>query len=365
MQKQAVVFIAVIAAAILLAVAVITSGLPIYFVLAGFLILVAIVTFFPRWLFLRDYQRSVLFRFGRFIGVKGPGWFFFIPHVDSFELIDLRTQTLDIEPQEVITNDNVMLKIDAMIYYRVVDAYKAIVEVKDFQSAVKKLIHAQIRNVVGKMALDEVITKTEEINQALYHILQDVSQEWGIKTVKVEIESIELPPEIVKALHERRAAEEHKARMQTEAEARQDAIDILDRAASKMSGTTLAYLYLNTLQKISDGKSNKIIFPLELSHLASLLAGKIGGKQEVDYEKTIKDLVASYAEKQARALDDKVPVGEEEEHKIEKKAVEAAGDALDEMQKELDVDLSEVEKLALKKKQRADKAKKDKKQKKL
>ncbi|MFH0835847.1 MAG: SPFH domain-containing protein [Candidatus Micrarchaeota archaeon] len=367
MQKQVVVFITVIAAAIVLAFLVITSGMSPLMVLFGLLALGAIVTFFPRWEFVRDYERLVMFRLGRFIGVKGPGWIFYIPNVDSMERVDLRTQTIDIAPQSVITNENVTLKVDAIVYYRVVDPQKVVIEIKDHVAAVRSLIHAQIRNVIGKMDLEEVITKTEEINQDLYHTLQDVSERWGIKTVKVEIQSIQLPEDLIKALHQRRAAREYKAKVQTEAEAKQDAIDILDRAASKMSDNTLAYLYLNTLQRISDGKSNKIIFPMELSQLASMLSGKLGGgkSDKPDYEGAVKTLMDAYTEKQKQAIDEKVPPGEEKGQKLGKKAEQAAEEALEEIQVELDADVAQLAESEMKKQKRVEKAKRDKKQKKL
>jgi regulator of protease activity HflC (stomatin/prohibitin superfamily) len=250
---------------------------------------------------LKEYERGVFFRLGKFEKVAGPGWILIFPTIDSFEIVDLRTRTIDVAPQKVVTQDNIAIEVDAIVYLRVVDPKKVVIAVKDVQGALTHLLHANIRSVIGKMTLDEVIRKTEEINAALYSTVKEVEKDWGIFTQNVEIQSIELPPGLIAAMQKRKEAGEYKAKLETEAQAREISLDIINRAASKLSDRTMTLLYVDALKIIANGKSNKIIFPLELSRMAAHLADQTGGK----FEDTAQSLVKAYMEQQRQKLDEK------------------------------------------------------------
>lgn len=311
MNRQVIVFVGVVAGIILLVyfgIFILKSPLLLAILL---LLFVGGAALFPQYVELKEYERAVVFRLGRFDRIAGPGILFVFPNIESFHLADLRTQTIDTMPQDVITKDNIKLKIDAIIYVKIVDPKKAIVEVKDYKSALTQLLLSRIREIVSRMSLDDVLAKTEDIDNELHNIIKDAADEWGINTLRVEVQSIELPPSLIEAMQRKKEATEMRARVETEAEARRTSIEILDKAASKMSDATLSYLYLDSLKKISEGKSNKIIFPLELSHLASLLSGKLGQahagaakeKAPSTFEETAKSLLEAYMEKNRQMID--------------------------------------------------------------
>ncbi|MFQ5405703.1 MAG: SPFH domain-containing protein [Candidatus Micrarchaeia archaeon] len=326
MDRQAFVFVAVISAALVIAGIVLSGGIPLWQFFLLLLVGVPVVLFFPYRVVVKEYERIVVFRFGKFVGVQGPGWFWHFSRIETYERVDLRVQAVDIPPQQVITRDNIEFTIDAVIYLKVVDAEKAITTVKDYKGAAVFFTQTQIRNSIGKLLLEEVIARTEEVNEQARAALDDVASKWGIKTVKVEIQTITPPEELVVAMRKRMEAQVLKARVETEAQARQVSIDILDKAASKMSDRTLAYLYLDALKKIADGKSSKIIFPLELSRLASVISKTLSparsdemktavkdlssetkkgrGGDEVDYDKVVDELLKAYRRKQSEFLDD-------------------------------------------------------------
>ena len=247
-----------------------------------------VLAFHPTVTEFKEYERGVYFRLGKFLKVAGPGWVVSFNTIDKLVKVDLRTQVLDIKPQEVITQDNVKIRIDAVVYHRIVDAEKSIVEVKDYHEAVTNLIHAQVRTVIGRMLLEEVLEKTEEINVNLFNVIKDVEEKWGIATQRVEITSIQLPEGLLSAMQKRREAVEFKEKLETEARAKQVSIEILDKGLRGISGTTVAYLYLDVLKRVAEGKSNKIIFPLELSRLASFVSEQSGWKHKGDYDSIAK-----------------------------------------------------------------------------
>jgi len=311
LNRQVVVFVAIIAAALALFYTMVAAKIPVAFFLVGIALLVVVALAFPQLVELKEYERAVVFRVGKYHRTAGPGWILVFPAMEKYVVVDMRTQAIDTPPQTMITRDDVRVKVDAVLYIRVVDPKKAIVEVKDYKTAVVELLRANIRNAVGKMDLEELLEKTEELDSELHAIIEAAAKDWGISTHRVEIQSIELPPELVEAMRKRKEALEYKARAETEAAARQISLDILDKAASKMSDKTLAYLYLDALKKISEGKSNKIIFPLELSHLASMLAGKLSEKQakgeiaeKPDYSEIINALVEAYKEKKREMIEE-------------------------------------------------------------
>ncbi|MEK6953681.1 MAG: stomatin-like protein [Candidatus Micrarchaeota archaeon] len=265
-----------------------------------------LLIFLPRIYEFKEYERAVVLRLGRYSRTAGPGWVFIFPVFERFIPVDLRVQTLDTKPQDAQTKDDVRIKVDVVSFIRVTNPKKVVLEVRDLKTAIVKLLQGEIRLVIGKMDLDEVIEETENINEHLFGKLKEVEEAWGFNVLRVELEEIELPPSLVVARTKAREAKEYKEKAEIEASARQISLEILDKAASKMSDKTMTYLYLDTLKKISEGKSNKIIFPLELSRLASNIANSLTPdkeKQAVKYGEIIEDLKKAYLEKQKDALE--------------------------------------------------------------
>ncbi|MGC8850732.1 MAG: SPFH domain-containing protein [Candidatus Micrarchaeia archaeon] len=341
MNRSVIIFVAIIAAAFVLVSLFLTVGkaVPLVFWFVGLLAFVVVAVLFPKLVEFREYERGVVFRFGKVSKVVGPGLAWIFPAIESYALVDLRTQVIDMKPQEVVTKDNVRVKVDAIIYTRTTDPVKAVTKVKDYKTAMSELLRANIRAAVARLSLEEVIEKTEEINNLLFAEAKKVADEWGVSVLRVEIQSVELPPELIEAMHKRKEALEYKAKAETEALARQVSLEILDKAASKMSDKTLAYLYLDALKKISEGRSNKIIFPLELSHLASMLSGKLAEQEKKgeiegkpDYEQILAALQEAYTQKKREILDEapSAAAGVQEEKKV---APQPGGESLEDVKR--------------------------------
>jgi len=230
-------------------------------------------TFFAQ---LREYERAVVFRFGKFNRVVGPGWYFFFPFVETYERVELRIRTIDIKAQDVITKDNIKLKLDAIIYLKVKDPKAAILNVEDYEASATSYVQASIRDVIGKTPLSDAIAKVDQINIKLKEELRNQAKHWGVEVESVEIQDIQLPENLQTAMHERSAAEQRKYAAKEMAEGKKITIEAIQEAAGKLTNPSLQYLYLQALEKVAEGKSNKIIFPLELSKLASGLSAKLG-----------------------------------------------------------------------------------------
>ncbi|MFH0971198.1 MAG: SPFH domain-containing protein [Candidatus Micrarchaeota archaeon] len=259
----------------------------------------------PRLYEFKEYERAVVLRFGKYNRTAGPGWIWVFPIFERYFTVDMRVQTYDTKPQEVQTKDDVRIKVDVVSYIRVTNPRKVVLEVRDLGMAITKLLQGEIRLIIGKLDLDEVIEETEEVNEHLFGKLKEVEEAWGFLVLRIELETIELPPTLVEARHKARAAKEYKEKVEIEASARQIALEVLDKAASKMSDKTMTYLYLDALKKISEGKSNKIIFPLELSKLASNVAASMGGDskdKDKMYMEIFEGLKKAYIEKQKDLL---------------------------------------------------------------
>lgn len=285
-DRRVVVFVAIIAAALVLALGAIFV-LRLHPVLA-FLVLAfvaVLAVFFPKLEVFAEYERGVVFRLGKFLNVAGPGLFVIFPIIDRVVRIDLRDQLVDIPSQPVITRDNIKLDIDAIVYTKVLDAKKAVVEVRDYEAAIRGVMYAEIRNIVAKMDLEVVLEKTEDVNVLLTRRAQEVAEKWGVTATRVEVEHILLPPELTAAMTKRREAEEWKARIITEAQARQAYILALNEAATTLSPTTMEYLRLDSLKRIGESGSTKIVLPMELSSLASAVASKLGVKAAAEEKK--------------------------------------------------------------------------------
>lgn len=278
----------------------------------------------------RPYQRGIVERLGRYKETVEPGLRLIIPLVDTMRTVDMREQVVDVPPQEVITSDNVGVSVDAVIYYEPTDPQRLIYNVANFILAVTKLAQTNLRNVIGDLPLDESLTSRDKINIALREILDDATDKWGVRVVRVEIQRIDPPPDVMTAMHEQMKAERTRRAVVTEAQGRREAAittaegakaaAILEAEGSKAksvleaegraeavrkfaeaeqyrqtavaegeadairsvyqaihdgnpSNDLIAIKYLETLQKLGDGQATKIIVPTELSGVAGAIAG--------------------------------------------------------------------------------------------
>ena len=208
-----------------------------------------------------EYRRLVLFRLGRLVGSRGPGIVFILPFLDRAVTVDLRILTLDVPVQEVITKDNVAIKVNAVVYFRVLDPAKSVVEVENYVVATSQLAQTTLRSVVGSVELDEVLSSREKINQELQKIIDDRTDPWGIKVSAVEVKELELPEGMKRAMA--RQAEADRAKI-IAAEGELQAAEKLSEAARKMeaSPVTLQLRYLQTIREISGERNTTTFFPI-------------------------------------------------------------------------------------------------------
>jgi len=215
---------------------------------------------------LREYERGVIFRLGRLIGAKGPGIIFIIPGVDKLLRISLRTVTMDIPPQDVITRDNVSIKVNAVVYFRVIDPNRAVVEVENYLYATQQLAQTTLRSVVGQMELDELLAQREKINIQLQDILDKHTEPWGIKVSLVETKQVDLPEEMRRAIARQAEAERERRAKVIHAEGEYQAAEKLAQAANVISvnPAALQLRFLQTLTEIATEKNSTTIFPVPI-----------------------------------------------------------------------------------------------------
>ncbi len=262
--------------------------------LIGLLVLLGILYFItpPFIVEVKEYERAVVFRLGRFVKILGPGLHILTPFTDEAVVVDMRVQTIDVPKQKVVTKDEIEITIDAIIYYKVVDVKKAIIDVRDYREAAVSATYAHLRDIIGKMSLSEVLSNIDRINKLVYHGLKPMAEEWGVSVDKVEIKEVYLPDEVINAMHRKKAAEELKKAAEQEALANAIRIDAVREAAGKLNEPALQYLYLEALKKVAEGRSSKILFPVELSKMAERIAG-VTGK---DYKTVESDLKKQFRE---------------------------------------------------------------------
>jgi regulator of protease activity HflC (stomatin/prohibitin superfamily) len=225
---------------------------------------------------LREYERGVIFRLGRLIGAKGPGIFFIIPGVDKMLRISLRLVTMDIPPQDVITRDNVSIKVNAVVYFRVVDPNRAVVEVENYLYATQQLAQTTLRSVVGQMELDELLAQREKINIQLQDILDKHTEPWGIKVSLVETKQVDLPEEMRRAIARQAEAERERRAKIIHAEGEAQAAEKLAQAANVISANPAAIQlrFLQTLTEVATEKNSTTIFPVPIDLLKPFLEKK-------------------------------------------------------------------------------------------
>ncbi|OHE09285.1 MAG: hypothetical protein A2513_03920 [Sulfurimonas sp. RIFOXYD12_FULL_33_39] len=212
---------------------------------------------------LREYQRGVVFTLGRFTGIKGPGLIILIPFVQQMVRVDLRTIVLDVPTQDVISHDNVSVHVNAVVYYRVIDPEKAIIQVEDFNSATSQLAQTTLRSVLGGHELDEMLAERERLNRDIQEILDKQTDAWGIKISNVEIKHIDLDESMIRAIAKQAEAERERRAKVINAKGEVEASENILLAAQKLSQNELAIQlrYLQTMSDISNDKTNTLVFP--------------------------------------------------------------------------------------------------------
>jgi regulator of protease activity HflC (stomatin/prohibitin superfamily) len=221
---------------------------------------------------LREYERGVIFRLGRLVALKGPGLILLIPIMDRMVRVDLRTVTLNIPPQEVITRDNVPSRVTAVAYFKVIDPNKAIVEVENFLLATSQIAQTAMRSVLGKAELDQLLSERERLNVDLQQIIDEQTEPWGVKVSTVEIKDVEIPEQMQRAMARQAEAERERRAKIIAAEGEFQAAEKLGQAADVMSKnpTTIQLRYLQTLLEMGTSGNTTIVFPLPIDLLSSL-----------------------------------------------------------------------------------------------
>ncbi len=227
---------------------------------------------------LREYERGVIFRLGRLIGregVKGPGLILLIPIVDKMVKVSLRTVVLDVPPQDIITQDNVSIKVNAVVYFRVIEPQKAIVQVENFLAATSQISQTTLRSVLGQSELDDLLSQREKINHKLQQIIDAQTEPWGVKVTNVEVKQIDLPQEMQRAMAKQAEAERERRSKVIAAEGEFQASQRLADAAKILSDqpSALTLRYLQTLREIATEKNSTTIFPVPIDLLKPFLKG--------------------------------------------------------------------------------------------
>jgi len=238
-----------------------------------FLILFLVVIASSAIKILREYERGVIFRLGRLIGAKGPGVIFIIPGVDKLLRVSLRTVTLEIPPQDVITRDNISIKVNAVVYFRVVDPNKAVVEVENYLYATSQLAQTTLRSIIGQSQLDELLSERDKINVQLQDMLDKHTEPWGIKVSLVETKQVDLPAEMQRAIARQAEAERERRAKVIHAEGEAQAAEKLAEAANIISVHPAAILlrFLQTLTEVAAENNSTTIVPLPIDLLKTFL----------------------------------------------------------------------------------------------
>lgn len=215
----------------------------------------------------KEYERGVIFRLGRFVGVKGPGLFLIIPFIDKMVKIDLRVITLDVPAQEVITKDNIPIKVDAVLYFKISDPGKATIEVENYMAATSQNSQTSLRGVVGASTLDELLAEREKMNQKLHDIIDRATDPWGIKVTAVEIKHVEIPEGMQRAIAKQAEAERMKRAKIILADGEYQAAQKLKEAGQILGADPVILRYLETLTDAAKEPNTTILFPVELMRL--------------------------------------------------------------------------------------------------
>jgi regulator of protease activity HflC (stomatin/prohibitin superfamily) len=231
---------------------------------------------------LREYERGVVFRLGRLVGAKGPGVIFLIPLVDKMVKIPLRVVTMDVPPQDVITRDNVTVRVNAVVYFRVMDPEKAVVAVEDYLYATSLISQTTLRSVLGQEELDSLLSERDKLNDRLQKIIDEDTAPWGVKVTKVEVKNVDLPQEMQRAIARQAEAERERRAKVIHAEGEAQAASKLAEAARIISAdpAALQLRFLGTLAEIATENNSTIIFPVPIDVLKPFMdaAERLGRK---------------------------------------------------------------------------------------
>jgi regulator of protease activity HflC (stomatin/prohibitin superfamily) len=216
-----------------------------------------------------EYERGVVFRLGRVIGAKGPGLFFIIPIVDRMVRVSLRTVTQDIPPQDIITKDNVTVRVNAVSYFNVVDPVKAVIAIQNYRYGTSQIAQTTLRSIIGQVDLDDLLVKRDEINQQLQHIIDEVTNPWGVKVTLVEVKDVELPELMRRAMARQAEAERDRRAKVIHALGELEAAENLGQAAAVLEGhpAALQLRVLGTMTEVAADRNSTLIFPLPLELL--------------------------------------------------------------------------------------------------
>jgi regulator of protease activity HflC (stomatin/prohibitin superfamily) len=249
------------------------QGISVFFVV---IVLFAIVIISNSIRILREYERGVVFRLGRLIGEKGPGLILLIPMIDKMVKVSLRTVVLDIPPQDVITKDNVSIKVNAVVYFRVINAAKAIVDVENYLFATSQLSQTTLRSILGQSELDDLLAQRDKINAQLQVIIDEHTERWGIKVANVEVKQIDLPPEMQRAMARQAEAERERRAKVVHAEGELQASQKLSEAAFIIAQNPIALQlrFLQTLTEVAADKNSTILFPVPIDLIKPFLDKK-------------------------------------------------------------------------------------------
>jgi regulator of protease activity HflC (stomatin/prohibitin superfamily) len=247
---------------------------------------------------LREYERGVVFRLGRVTSQRGPGLIFLVPAIDRMVRVSLRTITLQIPAQEIITRDNVPARVTAVAYYRIIDSTKSVLEIEDVLAATSQIAQTTLRSVLGKAELDALLAERERLNEHLQRIIDDQTEPWGVKVTAVEIKDVEIPERMQHAMARQAEAERERRAKIINAEGEFQAAARLSDAADVISRNpvTIQLRYLQTLLEVSNKQSSTIVFPLPMDVLQPLLAateGRGGGAHGPEQERLDEALLAA------------------------------------------------------------------------
>ena len=251
-------------------------------IIIGVIVVAAFILILMAVRIVKEYERGVVFRLGRLVGAKGPGLFFIIPFIDSMQRVDLRVVTMDVPSQEVITKDNVTVRVNAVVYFRVVDPEASVIKVLDHIRATSQISQTTLRNVLGQSELDDLLSQREKLNQMLQKIIDEHTDPWGVKVSTVEIKEVELAEEMKRSMAAQAEAERERRAKIIHAEGEFQASEQLAQAAHIIGRepTAIQLRYLSTLTEIATEKTNTILFPLPLEFLKALGGGLSVEKKE-------------------------------------------------------------------------------------
>jgi regulator of protease activity HflC (stomatin/prohibitin superfamily) len=222
---------------------------------------------------LREYEVGVIFRLGRYIGNRGPGFVLIIPGIEKMVRVDKRTRTIDVPPQDLITKDNVPVKVNAVLYFRVADPAKSVLEIENYRFATLQISQTTLRSILGQAELDDLLAKREKINEELQHVIDDLTEPWGIKVSVVEIKDVEIPQSMQRALAAQAEAERDRRAKIINAEGELQASEKLTEAARIMSSAPAAIQlrYLQTLREIATEQNSTILFPIPMDLIGAVV----------------------------------------------------------------------------------------------